>query len=119
MLLSQVSISEGIAAWTLAGFGMGLSYAPTTLLMLDAAPAGREGWASACLNLADVLGGAMSIGIGGAAISAAVTLHWPLADGIATAFAITALASVLGLTVIRRLPSSRRIAAEEPQAVSR
>jgi MFS family permease len=104
MLSSQVSIVEGIAAWTIAGLGMGLSYAPITLLMLDAAPAGREGWASASLNLADVLGSALGIGIGGAAISAAVSLGWPLASGIAVAFVITAAAAVTGLAISRRLP---------------
>jgi MFS family permease len=104
MLSSQVSIAEGIAAWTIAGFGMGLSYAPITLLMLDAAPAGREGWASASLNLADVLGSALGIGIGGAAISAAVSLGWPLASGVAVAFMITAAAAVTGLAISRRLP---------------
>jgi MFS family permease len=104
MLSSQVSIVEGIIAWTVAGFGMGVMYAPTTLLMLSAAPAGREGWASASLNLADVLGSALGIGIGGAAISAAVGLRLPLATGIATAFAITAVAAVAGLAVSGRLP---------------
>jgi MFS family permease len=104
MLASRVSIAEGIAAWTLAGFGMGMSYAPTTLLMLKAAPTGREGWASASLNLADVLGSALSIGIGGAAIGAAVSLGWPLAAGVGAAFAITGAAGVAGLVVSRRLP---------------
>ena len=104
MLVSRVSIVEGIAAWTIAGLGMGLSYAPITLLMLDAAPSGREGWASASLNLADVLGSALGIGIGGAAISAAVSLGWPLASGVGVAFAITGAAAVTGLAVTRRLP---------------
>jgi MFS family permease len=62
-----VSVAEGIAAWTVAGLGMGMTYSPMTLLMMQAAPAGGEGWASASLNLADVLGSAMGIGIGGAA----------------------------------------------------
>ena len=104
MLSSQVSIVEGIVSWTVAGLGMGLSYAPITLLMLDAAPAGREGWASASLNLADVLGSALGIGIGGAAISAAVSLGWPLASGVAVAFVITAAAAVTGLAISRKLP---------------
>ena len=90
LLSSRVSVVEGIAAWTVAGLGMGLSYSPITLLMMQAAPAGGEGWASASLNLADVLGSAMGIGIGGALISAAVTLGWSLAVGLATAFALTA-----------------------------
>jgi MFS family permease len=104
MLLTQVSIAEGIAAWTVAGFGIGLCYTPITLLMFDSAPTGREGWASASLNLADVLGSALGIGIGGAAISAAVTLNWPLTTGVGTAFVLTAAAGITALIVTRRLP---------------
>jgi len=104
MLSSHISIIVGIAAWTIAGLGMGLSYAPITLLMLNAAPSGREGWASASLNLADVLGSALGIGIGGAAIGAVVTIGWPLAVGIAIAFAITAASGIIGLVITRRLP---------------
>ena len=104
MLDSGVAVAVGIAAWTVAGLGMGMSYAPTTLLMLAEAPRGREGWASASLNLSDVLGGALGIGIGGAAISAAVRFGWSLAAGIGVAFAITAVAGLLCFAVTRRLP---------------
>jgi MFS family permease len=104
MLFTRVTIAEGIASWTVAGFGIGLCYSPITLMMFDSAPAGREGWASASLNLADVLGSALGIGIGGAAISAAVTLNWSLTVGVGIAFAITAAAGVTGLTVTGRLP---------------
>jgi len=72
--------------------------------MLADAPPGRVGWASASLNLADVLGGALGIGIGGAAISAAVRFGWSLAAGIGVAFAITAVAGVACFVVTRRLP---------------
>jgi len=104
ILRSDVPVAVGIAAWTVAGLGMGLSYSPITLLMLAEAPAGREGWASASLNLADVLGSALGIGIGGAAISAAVRFGWSLSAGLAVAFAITAAGGVLALTISRRLP---------------
>jgi len=109
MLRPNVPVAEGIVAWTVAGLGMGLSYSPITLLMLAEAPAGREGWASASLNLADVLGSALGIGIGGAAISAAVRFGWSLSAGLAVAFGITAAGGVLALAISRRLPS--RIAA--------
>lgn len=108
LLSSHVSIVEGIVAWTVAGLGMGMSYSPITLLMMQAAPAGGEGWASASLNLADVLGSAMGIGIGGALISAAVTLGWSLAVGLATAFAITAAAAVVGLLISGHLPDGQQ-----------
>jgi len=120
MLVSTVPVAVGIAAWTIAGSGMGLSYAPLTLLMLKNAPAGREGWASASLNLADVLGSALGIGIGGAAISAAVRFGWPLVAGLAAAFAITALAGVLALAITPRLPLTLpRSAAPVPAGVER
>ncbi len=113
LLSSHVSVAEGIAAWTVAGLGMGMCYSPITLLMMKAAPPGGEGWASASLNLADVLGSAMGIGIGGALISAAVTLGWSLATGLATAFALTAVAAVIGLLVSRNLPDSRPQATDQ------
>jgi len=104
MLRSDVPVAVGIVAWTVAGLGMGLSYSPITLMMLAEAPPGREGWASASLNLADVLGSALGIGIGGAAISAAVRFGWSLSAGLAAAFAITAAGGLLALTISRRLP---------------
>jgi MFS family permease len=104
VLRNDVPVAAGIVAWTVAGLGMGMSYSPITLMMLAEAPAGREGWASASLNLADVLGSALGIGIGGAAISAAVRFGWSLAAGLAVAFAITAAGGLLALTISRRLP---------------
>jgi MFS family permease len=104
VLLPAVPIAVGVAAWTVAGFGIGLSYAPISLAMLRAAPKGREGWASASLSLADVLGTALGIGAGGAAIAAAAAHGWPLARGVGFAFAVAA-AGLVGLAVAsRRLP---------------
>jgi MFS family permease len=116
MLRNDVAITVGIAAWTVAGLGMGMAYAPTTLLMLKRAPAGREGWASASLILADVLGSAMGIGIGGAAISAALRFGWSLAAGLAAAFAITAAAGIMALAVSSRLPTGLGRPAERSEA---
>ena len=69
-LRDGVPVWEAFVAWSAAGLGMGLSYAPISLMMLRAAPSGREGWASASLNLADVLGIALGVGVGGAAVAA-------------------------------------------------
>lgn len=107
VLLPITPIGVGIAAWTVAGFGIGLSNAPISLLMLREAPAGREGWASASLSLADVLGTALGIGVGGACVAAATERSWPLAAGVGIAFAISG-AGAVGLAVAsRRLPSTR------------
>jgi MFS family permease len=101
-----VPLWEAFAAWSAAGFGMGLSYAPLSLMMLRAAPTGREGWASASLNLADVLGIALGVGVGGAAVSAASMGTRPVAGGVALAFAAAASAAVAALVIVSRLPGS-------------
>jgi len=98
-----VPVAEGLAAWTVAGLGMGLAYAPTSLMMLQKAPPGREGQLSASLNLADVLGTAIGIGVGGAAVAAAAGHDLRL--GIAVAFGIAAAVGLVALAVTRRLPS--------------
>ncbi len=92
---------SAVAAWTVAGLGMGLAYAPISLMMLRKAPPGQEGRVSASLNLADVLGTALGIGAGGAAVAASAGSDLRL--GVTVAFAITALAGVTLLVVTRRL----------------
>jgi MFS family permease len=106
VLLPATPVAVGIAAWTVAGFGIGLAYAPITLLMLHEAPPGAEGWASASLSLADVLGTALGIGAGGAAIATVTGRGGPLAVGVAIAVA-KAGAGAIGLAIAsRRLPSA-------------
>ena len=106
VLLPAIPFEVGLAAWTIAGFGMGLSFGPITLLMLREAPEGREGWASASLNLADVLGTALGIGAGGAAVAAATAHGWPLAAGVGVAFALAGAGAVGLAFASRRLPLS-------------
>jgi MFS family permease len=103
VLQPAVPVAEGLAAWTVAGLGMGLAYAPISLMMLSKAPPGREGWASASLNLADVLGTAIGIGVGGAAVAASAGRN--LHQGLTAAFAITAAVAVVALVLTRRLPA--------------
>jgi MFS family permease len=103
VLEPSTPVALGIAAWTIAGLGMGLAYAPISLLMLRQAPAGQEGQASASLNLADTLGTAIGIGVGGAAVAAESGSRLHL--GLDVAFAITALVAVIALFLSRRLPA--------------
>jgi MFS family permease len=103
LLQPAVPVAEGIAAWTVAGLGMGLAYAPISLMMLKQAPPGQEGRTSASLNLADVLGTAIGIGVGGAAVAAATGRDLP--DGLAAAFIIAAAMGLVLLAVTRRLPA--------------
>src|SRR6266567_213422 len=103
MLQPAVPVAEGLAAWTVAGLGMGLAYAPLSLMMLQKAPPGQEGRASASLNLTDVLGTAIGIGVGGAAVAA--TAGSDLRLGITAAFAAAAAVALVALAFTRRLPA--------------
>ncbi len=104
VLSPAIPVAVGIGAWTVAGLGIGLAYAPITLLMLREAPQGREGWASASLSLADVLGTAIGIGLGGGAVTAATAHGWPLAAGVGIAFALAGLGALALALASRRLP---------------
>jgi MFS family permease len=112
VLRPGVPVAEGLAAWTVAGLGMGLAYAPISLMMLRQAPPGQEGRISASLNLADVLGTAIGIGVGGAAVAATAAHHLRL--GIAAAFGIAAAVGLAALAVTRRLPAGPTSAAPPP-----
>jgi hypothetical protein len=114
-----VPLTEAFVAWSAAGFGMGLSYAPISLMMLRAAPSGREGWASASLNLADVLGTALGVGVGGAAVAAVSRAARPVSGGIVIAFAAAALAGIAALAVTGRLPGSLAEATAPTTGVTR
>jgi MFS family permease len=113
-LSDGVPLWEAYVAWSVAGLGMGLSYAPISLMMLRAAPAGREGWASASLSLADVLGTALGVGVGGAAVAAVSRASRPVSGGVVLAFAAAALAAVVALFVARRLPGTLDRTPAEP-----
>jgi MFS family permease len=119
-LLPGVSVAVAFLAWSAAGLGMGLAYAPTSLLTLREATADRTGWASASLNLADVLGTALGTGLGGGALVLASNQGWPLSTGVSLAFAIAATGGLVGLSVTRRLPFQRagRQEAREPTPLS-
>jgi len=93
-----------ISAWSLAGLGMGLAFAPASLMMLREASVGRAGWASASLNLSDVLGTALGAGLGGAALVAASNRGWPISTGVTIAFCVAGVGAIVALAVSNRLP---------------
>ncbi len=99
----SIPVGVGVAAWGLAGLGMGLAYSPITLLVLHQAPAGREGAATAGLQLSDVLGTALGAGVGGVVLAAAPGFGWDQRVALLLTFGIACVAVVAGLMVTRRL----------------
>ena len=106
-LHSSVPVAEALLAWSAAGFGMGLAYAPTSLMMLRETAAAQRGRTSASLTLSEVLGIALGTGFGGAAVAAATQRGWPLSTGVTVALCIAGAGALLTLAVTRRLPHER------------
>ena len=112
VLQPAIPVATGLVAWTVAGLGMGLAYAPLSLMMLQEASPGQEGQASASLNLTDVLGTAIGIGVGGAAVAAEPGRQLHL--GVTAAFAAAAAVGAVALAVTRRLPDTVRAGGTAP-----
>ena len=103
-LVEAVPFAVGLVGWTIGGFGIGLAYAPISLTVLAEADPGREGAASASLQLTEQLGVAIGIGLGGAAVAIGARNGWEPAAGIAIAWTLGAAAATLGMLIARRLP---------------
>ncbi len=103
VLSPSVPVAVGVAAWTVAGFGMGLGYAPLSLTVLREAPPGGEGAATSGLQLSDVLGTALGTGVGGALIAFGHGAGLEPWVGLLGAFAAGGIAGTLGATLARRL----------------
>jgi MFS family permease len=104
VLLPSVPPELGIAAWALAGAGIGTAYAPLSVTTLDRAAAGEEGRATSALQLCDVLGQALGTGVAGAIVAAAAA-GLGHGHGVALAFSFGIAVALIGVIVGVRLPS--------------
>jgi MFS family permease len=91
--------------WGVAGFGIGLAYSPISVTVLGLADAGREGFASASVQLCDVLGTALGTGAGGALVALGDAQGWATRSALGLAFATTTVVAALGVLAARRLPA--------------
>ncbi len=99
-----VPVAASVVAWTIAGLGMGLSYAPISVTVLGTAEPGQEGRASASLQLTDVLGVALGTGLGGVFVALGDGLGWATSSSLTIAFAMTFAVAVGGVVAAGRLP---------------
>jgi len=104
VLLPSVPPELAIAAWAVAGLGIGTAYAPLSVTTLDLAAPGEEGRATSALQLCDVLGQGIGTGVAGAIVAAAAAGigHGP---GVALAFLFGIVVALIGVIVGARLPS--------------
>jgi MFS family permease len=102
VLLPSVPPALAVAAWALAGAGIGTAYAPLSVTTLDRAAPGEEGRATSALQLCDVLGQAIGTGVAGAIVAGTSRIgHGP---GVALAFSFAIAVALTGVIVAARLP---------------
>lgn len=107
ILVPAVPLVVGLIAWAIAGFGMGLAYSTTSLVVLREAPLAEQGTATAGLQLSDVLGTAIGTGVGGALIALGSRAGAVASVGLGAAFAAGIAVAVVGLLLTPRLSSGR------------
>ena len=103
VLSPSVPIIVASIAWGIAGIGMGLGYAPLTLVVLAEAPPEGQGMATAALQLSDVLGTALGTGAGGAVIAFALGAGQPASVGLGGVMVLGAAVGCIGLVLSARL----------------
>lgn len=104
LLSPTVPPVSALLAWGIAGFGMGLAFTSTSAAILEVAAPGESGIASASLQLAQVIGAALSTGMGGAIVASKLA-GVPPVRGIAIVDVLMVLAVLLAMLAARGIPN--------------
>jgi MFS family permease len=107
VLSERVCVVVAALAWGGAGLGMGIAYSTTALVVLEMAPPGREGAASASMQLANVLGVALGTGFGGAIVALGTTAGRPSSLAIGAVDVVAIAMAMLALAATRGLPAKQ------------
>lgn len=93
------------AGWAVAGLGMGLAYSTITLAVIEAAPRGGEGAATASAQLANTIGIALGTGLAGSVVALAAG-PLGLAPGVVVADLLMLGAIGIALAASRSMPGA-------------
>jgi MFS family permease len=104
VLLPSVPIAVAAVGWAIGGLGMGLAYSMLTLLVLETATPGEEGFSSSALALMFTLGTALGAGVGGAVVALADAGTLELATALGVVFAVMLAAAVGAFGIALRIP---------------
>jgi MFS family permease len=103
VLRPEIPWPIGIAAFGVAGLGMGLAYSPLALIVLREARVDSQGAASSALSLTDSLGTAIGTGITGAIVAASVRMTGEPVTGLAAGFTVAVAIGLGGLLLTGHL----------------
>ena len=101
----------GIACWAVAGFGIGLAYAPLSVVTLAQAADGQEGRATSSLQLSDMLGTALGSGVAGVLVAFGVAVADSDRAGLVAVYVMGAVVAVGGALLARRVPGPTSVSA--------
>lgn len=105
--LTGAPVLISAAGWSISGFGMGLAYPTTSVIVLEKAPEGQEGWISSSLNLMENVGIALGAGLAGATfdVGGVLGLQDPLR--LAITYAVVVAPVGIGLLAAYRVFAGR------------
>jgi MFS family permease len=106
-LTSAAPVWLAAAAWAVSGLGMGIAYSTATLAIIESAPSGEEGAASAAIQLANTLGIGLGTGVAGGVVAFAAAGAMGEAPGIAVADLLMLVACGATLAILGRIPHRR------------
>lgn len=111
VLIPGIPAVVAVVAWGVGGLGMGLAYSTISLVVLETAPAGQEGVATASMELAAVLGSALGTGLGGVIIGVTSAAGSVAGTGIAVVDLCVLAVTGLAILTAVRLPGRPQHAA--------
>lgn len=107
ILLPGAPVALAAVGWAVGGLGMGLAYSMLTLLVLESATPGEEGFSSSALALMFTLGIAFGAGIGGSIVALADRGILELVAAIALINAVMLAVALAALATSLRTPRHR------------
>ena len=105
IVLTSVPPALAVVAWAVGGLGMGIAYGPLSVTALGLAEPGREGEATASLQLTDVLGVSMGTGLAGVFVALGEGRGWTVGSSLTVAFSVTLVVALAGVLAAGRLPA--------------
>lgn len=110
VLVPGIPAVIGIAVWGVAGFGIGLAYAPLSVVILDEAKPGEEGRATMALQLSDMLGVALGSGVAGVLVASAAATTGSETPGLVLTFLLGGAVAIVAMILSSRVPGRREVA---------
>ena len=102
VLIPGVPVAIAVVAWGVSGLGMGLAFSTISLVVLETASPDQQGFATASMQLASVLGSALGTGFGGVIVGlTAATGSSPGSGILAIDILVIAVTGIAILTATR------------------